>query len=97
MSTKALIKHLDSPLRILSFSINDLLGYLTPFFIGALFDSLLILPLCGFIIIYFIKKMLRRLPRFYLIRYMYWALPTQQFNKNMRASWPASSKRLWVK
>lgn len=97
MSTKALLKYLDSPIRVLSLSINDMIGYLTPFFIGALFDSLLILPVSGLIIIYFLKRLLRRLPQFYLIRYMYWVLPTQKYNKIVRVSWPPSSKRLWVK
>lgn len=97
MKTKMLLKHLDSPVRILSFSINDLIGYLTPFFVGALFDSLLIIPICGLLLVYITKRLLKRVPRFYVIRYMYWALPTRRYNKLVRISWPASSKRLWVK
>jgi len=97
MSNKVLLKHLDSPVRILSLSINDMIGYLAPFFIGALFDSLLIIPLCGLLLVYVAKRLLRRLPEGYVIRYMYWVLPTHRYNKLVHVSWPMSSKRLWVK
>jgi len=97
MSTKVLLKHLDSPVRILSLSINDMIGYLSPFFVGAIFDSLLIIPVCGLIAIYFIKRVVRRFPRFYLLRSMYWGFPTQRYNKIVGVRWPHSSKRHWVK
>lgn len=97
MKNQVLLKHLDSPVRILSFSIQDLIGYLIPFFIGTLFDSLLIVPLSGMTLMYFIKKGLRRLARFYLIRHLYWALPTLQYNKILRVALPSSSKRFLVK
>lgn len=92
-----LFRHLDSPVRILSFSINDLIGYFAPFFVGAFFDSLLIIPMGGLLLVYIVKRLLRHVSRFYVIRYMYWALPTRRYNKLVRISWPASSKRLWVK
>jgi type IV conjugative transfer system protein TraL len=94
---KGLLRHLDNPVRILSFSVNDLMGYMMPFVIGALFNSLLVIPTIGLIIVYFGKKALRRFPKFYLIRSLYWSLPTSKYNKLIRISWPSSSKRLWVK
>lgn len=97
MNTKNILKHLDSPVRILSFTVNDLVGYISPFFIGALFDSLLIIPICGLIIIYFAKKLLRKMPQFYFFRYLYWALPTKRYSKITHIAWPPSSKRMWVK
>jgi len=97
MSQKALLKHLDSPVRILSLSINDMISYLSPFFIGAIFDSLVIVPLSGLIVIYLIKKAIQRFPRFFLMRWFYWALPTSRYNKIVKISWPPSSKRFWVK
>lgn len=97
MSTKVLLKYLDSPVRILSFTITDIVGYLSPFFFGAIFDSLLIIPMCSLIAMYFVKKALRRFPRFFLLRSLYWHLPTKQFNKSVKILWPSSSKRLWVK
>jgi type IV conjugative transfer system protein TraL len=97
MKTKVLLKHLDSPVRILSFSINDLIWYAAPFFIGALCDSLLIVPFFGLTLMYFIKRCLKRLTRFYLIRYLYWALPTLQYDKILRVALPSSSKRFLVK
>ena len=97
MKSSVLLKHLDSPVRILTLSVNDFMGYVIPFFIGVMLDSVLIVPICGLIIIHFLKKVLRRLPQFYLVRRTYWALPTRRFNKFARISWPSSSKRFWVK
>lgn len=97
MTHKVLLKHLDSPVRILSLSINDMVGYAGPFFVGAMFDSLLIIPLCGLLLIYILKRVLRKYPRFHFIRYLYWAFPTTRYNKLLRVDLPASSKRLWVK
>lgn len=97
MTTKVLLKHLDSPIRILSLSVHDLMGYITPFLVGALFDSLIIIPLSGLMILYGAKRVLKRFPHFYFMRYLYWAFPTSKYNKIARISWPSSSIRLWVK
>lgn len=97
MKNQTLLKHLDSPVRILSLSVHDLLGYAIPIFIGAMVDSLILVPLVGLFVVYFAKKPLKRLPRFYLIRYLYWTLPTAQYNKLARVAFPPSSRRLWVK
>lgn len=97
MSTKPLLKYLDNPVRIMSVTIPDLMGYVAPFFIGLMLDSVLIIPTSGWIILYFIKKILKPLPKFYLMRRLYWSIPTSKFNKSVKVSWPSSSKRLWVK
>ncbi len=97
MTHKVLLKHLDSPVRILSLSINDMVGYAGPFFVGGMFDSLLIIPLCGLLLVYFLKKTLRKFPRFHFIRYLYWELPTSRYNKLLRVNLPESANRLWVK
>lgn len=97
MTSKVLLKYLDSPVRILSLSLNDLIAYLTPFFIGSFLDSLIIIPFCGLLMIYIAKRLLKKFPRFYLKRYLYWALPTSKYNNMARISWPSSSKRRWVK
>ena len=97
MNHKVLLKHLDSPVRILSLSINDMIGYAGPFFVGAMFDSLLIIPLCGLFLIYLFKRDLRKHPEFYFIRYLYWAFPTARYNKLLKIDFPDSSKRLWIK
>jgi hypothetical protein len=39
MTPPFLLKRLDAPVRFLSFSMNDLLAYLAPFFVGTLFDK----------------------------------------------------------
>lgn len=93
----AVLKHLDEPVRILSFSIGDLIGYLTPFFVGSLFDSLFVVPCLGIGCVFVIKKMLKRFPRFYAIRYLYWSLPTGKFNRMMKMNLPMSNKHFWVK
>ncbi len=97
MTHKVLLKHLDSPVRILSLSIHDMIGYVAPFIVGGLFDSLLIIPLSGLLLVYLLKKALKKHPRFHFIRYLYWAFPTERYNKWLRVNFPESSKRFWVK
>lgn len=94
---KPLLKHLDTPVRILSFSIPAMVGYAAPFFVGSMLDSLLIIPLFGLISIYLTKRFLRRFPKFYLMRHLYWTIPTARFNKLLKVSLPPSSKRFWCK
>lgn len=94
---KKLLKHLDTPVKILSLSVSDIIGYAAPFFVGSMLDSLLLTPLIGLILIYLTKRFLRRYPKFYLMRHLYWSLPTARFNKLLKASFPPSSKRFWCK
>jgi type IV conjugative transfer system protein TraL len=93
----ALLKRLDAPVRFLSFSMNDLIAYLAPFFLGALFDSIFIVPFFGTAAIYLLKKVTKKFPKFYAIRYLYWSLPTKSFNRILRVNFPSSNKRLLVK
>ena len=97
MKLRPILQHLDSPVRILSFSIQDLIGYLAPFFVGALFDSLFFIPISGLLVVYIVKRILGRFPKFYIIRHLYWNFPTTRFNKILRIQFPPSSKRFWVK
>ena len=92
-----LLKHLDAPMRILSFSISDLIAYAAPFFIGSLFDSLFVIPVFGVILVLLGKKLTRRLPKFYAIRFLYWFLPTRRFNRVLKVNLPPSNKHFWVK
>lgn len=91
------LKKLDSPVRILSFSIGDLVAYLSPFFIGSMLDSLFVVPAIGIVLMVFIKRTLRKFPKHYIMRYLYWALPTERFNKMLKVNLPPSSKHLWIK
>jgi type IV conjugative transfer system protein TraL len=91
------IKYLDAPMRFLSFSFQDLFGYSLPFFIGALVDDMLTVPLCGLIITYMVKRGLAKLPKFYCLRFLYWNLPTRRFNRLFKVNLPKSEKRIWVK
>lgn len=93
----SILKHLDEPVRILSFSISDLVGYLAPFFVGSLFDSLFVVPLIGIASVFLAKRMLKRFPRFHGIRFLYWFLPTRRFNRMLKVNLPPSNKHLWVK
>jgi type IV conjugative transfer system protein TraL len=95
--TSTIFKHLDEQVRILSFSVSDLIGYAVPFFIGALFDSLFVIPVVGILVILSFKRLLRRFPKFYGIRLLYWMLPTHRFNRIMRVNFPESHKRFWMK
>lgn len=92
-----ILKHLDKPVRILAFSIHEIILYALPFFIGSLVDSLLIIPVLGFLIIFFCRKILSKLPRFYVIRFLYWHLPSRQYNKLMKTNLIHSHRRLWIK
>lgn len=95
--SNAILKHLDEPVRILSFSVADLIGYLTPFFIGSLFDSLFVIPVIGIASVFLVKRMLKRFPKFHGIRFLYWSIPTRRFNRLLRVNLPPSNKQLWVK
>jgi len=97
MKSPSLLKRLDSPVRFLSFSMNDLIAYLAPFCIGALFDSIFIIPTTGMGLVFLTKKITKKFPKFYAIRYLYWALPTGAFNRILRVKLPPSNKRIWVK
>jgi type IV conjugative transfer system protein TraL len=97
MSPPFLLKRLDAPVRFLSFSMNDLLSYLAPFFAGALFDSIFIVPVAGMGIVFLMKKLLKKFPKFTAIRYLYWSLPTGAFNRALGVNLPPSNKRIWVK
>ncbi len=97
MQPQALLKRLDAPVHFLSFSMNDLIAHVTPFFIGALFDSLFIVPAIGSILVIAMKKILKKFPKFTAIRYAYWSFPTNTFNQALKTNFPPSHKRLWVK
>lgn len=97
MTPPFLLKRLDAPVRFLSFSMNDLLAYLAPFFVGTLFDSIFIVPATGMGLVFLLKKLLKKFPKFYAIRYLYWSLPTGAFNRAVGVKLPHSNKRIWVK
>lgn len=92
-----ILKRLDAPIRILSFSIGDVAAYALPFFVGALLDNMFVLPIAGLLGIYLVKKALRKLPRFYLLRLLYWNLPTKHYNRLFKTQLPPSHKRLWIR
>ncbi len=92
-----LLKRLDAPVRFLSFTLGDVAAAIIPIFLGALFDSLLIIPVFGLSLLFFIRKAFRRLPKFYAIRFLYWALPTRRFNNFLGIKLPPSNQRLWIK
>ena len=94
---RVVLKHLNNPVKILSFSLNDLVLYVTPFFIGSLFDSLFLVPSVGLICALTCKRLLRRFPRYYFIRFLYWNLPTDKYNRLLKTSFPPSNKRFWVR
>jgi type IV conjugative transfer system protein TraL len=91
------LKHLDEPVKVLSFSISDLIGYSVPFFIGSFFDSLFLVPMIGIVVVFLVKRLLKRLPRFYGLRCLYWSLPTKRFNRMLGINLPPSHKHLWMK
>jgi type IV conjugative transfer system protein TraL len=91
------LKHLDNPIRILSFSVPELISWLSPFFVGSLFDSMFVMPVIGLGVVFVCKRFLKRLPRFYLIRFWYWSLPTGRLNGLFKSSFPGSNKRYWVR
>lgn len=97
MKTDTLLKRLDAPVRFLSFTLGDLAAAVIPIFLGALFDSLFVIPVLGLSALYFLRKAAKRLPRFYAIRYLYWSLPTRRFNSLLRVKLPPSNQRLWIK
>jgi type IV conjugative transfer system protein TraL len=94
---QVVLKHLNSPIRILSFSVGDLAAYLSPFFLGSLLDSLVVIPVSGLLLIFLSKRLLKTLPKFYLVRFFYWSLPTKSVNRMFKSSFPNSNKRYWTR
>lgn len=97
MKPALLLKRLDAPVRFLSFSITDVAAAVIPVFLGALFDSLFLIPVFGLSILFFLRRALKRLPKFYAIRCFYWSLPTRRFNSLLRIKFPPSNQRFWIK
>lgn len=96
-TTTPVINHLNNPVKILTFSLNDLIFYSAPFLVGSLMDSLVAVPLSGLLLVYAIRRLLRRLPRFYFLRALYWHFPTSKYNRLLKTALPPSHKRLWVR
>ncbi len=93
----AILKNLDNPTRILTLRLQDLIAYITPVIIASLVDSMLIVSSLGVCIVFFIQKLLRRLPRFYFIRLLYRYLPTRAYNKKMKTKLLPSHVRFWLR
>lgn len=84
-------------MRVITFSVNELVAYAVPFFLGVMLDSLFIVSGVGMTLVYITNKYLKRFPKFYLMGLIYWSLPTTTFNKALKVNLPSSAKRLWVK
>ena len=97
MNEHSILKHLDSPIRILSFDAKDLALLLLPLIVGAFFDSILLFSSVGWCLIFFVKKALKRAPKFYLVRLLYRKLPTERLNRFFKWNLPSSHKKMWVK
>lgn len=97
MKPKALLQYLDNPVRILMFSVNELIAYMLPFFIGAFFESMFVIPIIGLTLIYMLKRLMRGVPKYYAIRMLYWAIPTSYYNKFLGVRFPPSNQRMWIK
>ena len=97
MENNVLLKHLDAPMRIITFTVEEFISYIIPFFIGVIVDNVCLVTILGITLVIFVRKYLRRFPKFYLIGLFYWSLPTARFNKALKLNLPSSAKRLWVK
>ena len=92
-----LLKHLDNPMRVITFSVNELIAYAIPFFLGIMVDSFFFISCLGMGLVYMTNKYMRRLPKFYLTGLIYWSLPTSKLNKILKLNLPSSAKRFLVK
>lgn len=93
---KKILNHLDKEMRFITISVGDLMAYSSPFVVGTFCDSLFVIPACGTVIVFGLKKFTRRFPKFYLFRSLYWYIPTKRFNKLLKLSFPVSHIRFWV-
>ena len=91
-----LIKYLDEPIRILKFSLHDIATLTVPIFIGLIFDSVVLIPGLGIGCVLMVKKLMRKFPKFYFTRWLYWVMPTKAFNKGRHVNLPNSSVRKWT-
>ena len=92
----AVIKHLDSPIRVLTFSAKDILVYSTPVLAWGLFDLPTAAVAVAYLLLVLFRKLTKKAPKFAAVRFAYWNLPTKMFNRSLKASFPESNKRHWI-
>lgn len=97
MENHPILKHLDHPIRFLSFEVRDLVLLIFPIILGGVFDSILMFSLIGWSLFFFIKKALKRSPKFFLIRLLYRKIPTKNFNKLFNLNMLPAHKKMWIK
>ncbi len=96
ISSRPVIRYLDEPIRFLSFSSGEWAAFSAPFFVGSLVDSLFIVPVLGILSVAGVRKMLKKLPKFYAARFLYASIPTLRLNRMLRVNLPPSHTRFWV-
>lgn len=87
------IKTLDNPLRILFWNLSDFFMLVIPFFLGVIFESVVIV-LIGLVLRLFFKRLLQRYPQTYFKSLLYWYLPTKTLNRILKCNLPPSHFRL---
>lgn len=92
-----LVNTLDNPQRILFFRLDEFLLMVTPFFLGLLLDSLLVLCL-GFALKIPISRFLKAMPRGSVSSRVYWMLPHATLAKRGKfSSLPPSHIREFIR
>ena len=97
MENHPILKHLDQPIRFLSFESKDLIFLILPIVFGGVFDSILLFSFIGWALFFFVKRALKRFPKFFFIRWLYRQLPTRNFNQLFNLKMLPTHKMMWVK
>ena len=97
MENHPILKHLDHPIRFLSFEAKDLVFLILPIVLGGVFDSILMFSLIGWSTFFFVKRSLKRFPKFFLMRFLYRKLPTKNFNQLFNLKMLPTHKKMWMK
>ncbi|NGX47091.1 MAG: hypothetical protein K1000chlam3_00460 [Chlamydiae bacterium] len=90
-----IIKTLDNPTRILFWDLPDFAMLVLPFFLGMLLENSLIF-IGGLVARWFLKRLLKHLPKGYLKRVAYWYLPTRTMNRLLKTNLPPSHIRRFM-
>ncbi len=85
-----ILKNLDNPTVLLLFTVQDwALLFLT--------NHVLISLIIGIPMVKILRKNLKKVPRFYFKRLLYWIFPVSQFNKRAKDNLPPSHVHTWIR
>lgn len=91
------IKRLDAPAMFITIPVADLWLFSLPTIATLVMTSSVLATLSILILMKLLKKMMRRLPKKYGRRFLYWYLPTKVFNRILGTRFAPSHVDQWLR